>query len=61
MSESVNTMTGTTAKAHLYELLMEPLRDCDGLNFYRHILMKRVIAMPDLEVRETLKRLQAVH
>ena len=47
-------MTGTTAKAHLYERLMEPLRDCRGLNVYRHSLMKRVMAMPGLEVRKRL-------
>ena len=51
-------MTGTTAKAHLYDLLMEPLRGCKGLNLYRHSLMKRVMSMPDLEVRERLEQLQ---
>ena len=51
-------MTGTTAKAHLYDRLMEPLRGCRGLNVYRHSLMKRVMAMPDLEVRERLDRLE---
>ena len=50
-------MTGTTAKAHLYDRLMEPLRGCRGLNGYRHSLMKRVMAMPDLEVRERLESL----
>ncbi len=47
-------MTGTTAKAHLYDLLMEPLKGCKGLNIYRHDLMQRVMSMPDLEVRERL-------
>ena len=51
-------MTGTTAKANLYDRLMEPLRDCRGLNVYRHSLMKRVMAMPDLEVRERLDHLE---
>ena len=51
-------MTGTTAKAHLYDLLMEPLRGCRGTNLYQHILMKRVMSMPDLEVRERLEQLQ---
>ena len=51
-------MTGTTAKAHLYDRLMEPLRGCRGLNVYRHSLMRRVMAMPDLEVLERLDRLE---
>ena len=51
-------MTGTTAKAHLYDLLMEPLKGCKGLNIYRHDLMQRVISMPDLEVRERLEHLR---
>ena len=51
-------MTGTTAKAHLYDRLMEPLRGCRGLNVYRHSLMKRVMAMPDLEVRERLDHME---
>ena len=51
-------MTGTTAKAHLYDLLMEPLKGCKGLNLYRHDLMQRVISMPDLEVRERLDHLR---
>ena len=50
-------MTGTTAKAHLYDRLMEPLRDCKGVNLYRHDLMHRVMSMPDLEVRERLEHL----
>ena len=54
-------MTGTSAKAHLYDLLMEPLRGCKGLNTYRHSLMQRVIAMPDLEVRERLDHLEQLH
>jgi len=51
-------MTGTTAKAHLYDLLMEPLKDCKGLNIYRHDLMQRVMSMPDLEVRKRLEHLR---
>ena len=54
-------MTGTTAKAHLYDRLMEPLRGCKGLNVYTHTLMKRVMAMSDLEVRERLEHIQGVH
>ena len=54
-------MTGTTAKAHLYDRLMEPLRGCKGLSVYRYSLMKRVMALPDLEVRERLEHLKAVH
>ncbi len=51
-------MTGTTAKAHLYDRLMEPLRGCRRLNVYRHSLMKRVMSMPDLEARERLDHLE---
>ena len=54
-------MTVTTAKAHLYDRLMEPLRGCRELNVYRHSLMKRVMAMPDLEVRERLDHLEQLH
>lgn len=54
-------MTGTTAKAHLYDRLIEPLRGCRGLNVYRYSLMKRVMAMPDLEVRERLDHLEQLH
>ena len=50
-------MTGTTAKAHLYERLIEPLKGCKGLNIYRYDLMHRVMSMPDLEVRERLEHL----
>ena len=50
-------MAGSTAKAYLYERLMEPLRGCKGLNIYRHDLMHRVMSMPDLEVREWLEHL----
>ena len=54
-------MTGTTAKAHLYDRLMEPLRGCTDLNIYRHNLMKWVMSMPDLEVREHLEYLELNH
>ena len=54
-------MKGTTARAHLYNRLIEPLRVCRGLNVYRHTLMKRVMAIPDLEVRERLEHLEQVH
>ena len=45
-------------KTHLYDLLMEPLKGCKGLNIYRHDLMQRVMSMPDLEVRERLEHLR---
>ena len=48
------SMSGTTAKAHLLELLLEPLKGCNGLYNYRHELMKKIMAMPDLKVREYL-------
>ena len=54
-------MTGTTAKARLYDRLMEPLRGCKDLNVYRHNLMKWVMSMPDLEVREHLEYLELNH
>ena len=54
-------MTGTTAKAHLYDRLMEPLRGCKGLNIYRQNLMQRVMSMPDLEVRERLEHLEQLY
>ena len=54
-------MTGTSAKAHLYDLLMHPLRGCSGLPSYRSELMRRVMAMPDLEVRERLLHLEKLH
>ena len=53
-------MSGTTVKAHLYDRLMEPLRGCRGLNIHRHTLMKRVMAMPDLKVREWLDHLEEI-
>ena len=48
------SMSGTTAKAHLLELLLEPLKGCTGLYNYRHELMEKIMAMPDLKVREYL-------
>ena len=54
-------MTGTTATALLYELLLELLRGCKGLTLYRHNLMRRVMAMPDLEVRELLEHMEQLH
>ena len=35
-----------------------PLRTCRGQNVYRNRLMKRVMAMPDLEGREWLDHLE---
>ena len=63
MAERINvlkqiTMTGTTVKAHLFELLIEPLKDCKRLSIYRHDLMNRVMSMPDLEVRERLEHMK---
>ena len=51
-------MEGITAEAHRYERLMEPQRGCKGLSIYRYMLMKRVMAMPDLEVRERRDHLE---
>ena len=51
-------MTGTTAKAHLVDLLLEPLRGCTGLYTYRQELIQQVMRMPALEVKERLEHLQ---
>ena len=55
------TMTGTTAKAQLLDLLLEPLRGCTGLYTYRQQLIKRVMNMPVLEVQDRLGRLQSIN
>ena len=51
-------MTGTTAKAHLVDLLLEPLRGCTGLYTYRQELIQQVMRMPALEVKERLEHLK---
>ena len=51
-------MTGMTAKARLYDRLIEPLKGCHGLSMYRHSLMTRVMSMSDVEVREQLRHLE---
>ena len=51
-------MTGTTAKAHLVDLLLEPLRGCTGLYAYRQELIQQVMRMPVLEVKERLEHLK---
>ena len=48
------SMTGTSAKAHLLELLLEPLKGCKGLYSYKQDLMKKIMQMSDLQVREYL-------
>ena len=55
------TMTGTTAKAQLLDLLLEPLRGCSGLYTYRQQLIKRVMNMPVLEVQDLLGHLQSIN
>ena len=54
-------MTATSAKAHLLDLLLEPLRGCTGLYTYRQELMKKVMKMPALEVKDRLDYLQRIH
>ena len=54
-------MTGTTAKAQLVEILLEPLKGCKGLYRYRQDLVKKVMAMPDLQVREYLDYQRRLH
>lgn len=58
MKQGEQTMTGTTAKAHLVDLLLEPLRGCTGLYTYRQELIQQVMRMPALEVKERLDYLQ---
>ena len=48
------SMSGTSAKAHLLELLLEPLKGRKGLYNYRQDLMTKIMQMPDLQVREYL-------
>ena len=55
------TMTGTTAKAQLLDLLLEPLRGCAGHYTYRQQLIKRVMNMPVLEVQDRLVHLQRIN
>ena len=47
-------MSGTSAKAHLLELLLEPLKGCKGMYSYRQDLITKIMKMPDLQVREYL-------
>ena len=58
MKQGGQAMTGTTAKAHLVDLLLEPLRGCTGLYTYRQELIQQVMRMPALEVKERLDHLQ---
>ena len=55
------TMSNTTAKAQLLDLLTEPLKGCKGLYTHRQNLMQRVMRMPDMDVRDHLDRLKASH
>ena len=55
------SMTNTTAKAQLLNLLIEPVMRCKGIYDSRQNLMQRVMGMPDLEVRNHLERLRASH
>ena len=50
-------MTGTTAKAQLLDLLLDPLRGCKGLYTYRQQLMTTVMEKPLYEVNERLEQL----
>ena len=58
MKQGGQAMTGTTAKAHLVDLLLEPLRGCTGLYTYRQELIQQVMRMPALEVKERLDYLR---
>ena len=54
-------MKGTTAKAHLIDLLLDPLRGCAGLYTYRQQLVRKVMRMPVIEVKERLEHLQRMN
>jgi len=54
-------MTGTSAKTQLVEMLLEPRKGCKGLYSYRQDLIKKVMAMPDLQVREYLDYQRRIH
>ena len=54
-------MIGTTAKAHLFDLLLEPLRGCAGLYTYRQELMNEVLKMLVLKVHDRLDHLERIH
>jgi CMP-2-keto-3-deoxyoctulosonic acid synthetase len=54
-------MTGTTAKAHLVDLLLDPLRGCTGLYTYRQEIIQKVMSMPALEAKERLNHLLQVN
>ena len=51
-------MTGTTAKAQLIDLLLDPLRGCTGLYTYRQELIQQVMRMPAMEAKERLDHLR---
>ena len=53
------SMTNTTAKAQLLDLLIEPLKGCKGIYAHRQNLMQRVMRMSDLEVRNHLDGFRA--
>ena len=57
----IEIMTGTTAKAQLVDLLLDPLRGCAGLYNYRQQLVGRVMKMPTLEVRDRLDYLRQIN
>ena len=54
-------MTNTTAKAHLLDLLIEPIKGFKGLYVHQQNLMQRVIRMPDQDMRDHLDRFKAGH
>ena len=57
----IEIMTGTTAKAQLVDLLLDPLRGCAGLYNYRQQLVRRVMKMLTLEVRDRLDYLRQIN
>ena len=50
------SMTNTTAKAQLLDLLIEPLKGCKGIYDHRQNLIQPLMRRPDLEARNHLDR-----
>ena len=46
--------TKASAKAHVFELLLEPLKGCKGLYNFKQDLMRKIMQMSGLHVREYL-------
>ena len=47
-------MTKASAKSHVFELLLEPLKGCKRLYNFKQDLMRKIMQMSGLQVREYL-------